>query len=52
MSENSALPPCMIALGEALHPIVSKLHAQMDAPTRRTLGACAAEDSRSYQEAA
>ena len=37
MNENSALPLCMIALGEALHPIVSKLHTQMDAPTRRTL---------------
>lgn len=37
MSENSALPPRMIALGEALRPISSKLHRQMDTPARRTL---------------
>ena len=37
MSENPALPPRVIALGEALHPISLKLHTQMDVPTRRTL---------------
>lgn len=37
MSENPALPSRVITLGEALHPISLKLHAQMNAPTRRAL---------------
>ena len=37
MSENSALPPRMIALGEALRPISSRLHRQMATPARRSL---------------
>ena len=37
MSENPVLPPRVITLGEALRPVLSKLPAQTDAPTRRTL---------------
>ena len=37
MSENLALSPRVIALGEALRPISLKLHTQMGTPTRRTL---------------
>ena len=37
MSENPALSPRMIVLGEALHPILSKLDMRMDTPARRTL---------------
>ena len=37
MSENPTLPPCVLALGEALRPLLLKLQAQMDAPVRRDL---------------